>query len=156
MDGLNFNQEWYGTQAKVLTQTSDSIVVDYGCKGRGIVKNYNLFDGIQLCFLDFDTDETMVSKNFNSDIIQITHCQSGRYECEFSNHTVSYLPEGYFGVAGTEYLPISFSFPLKRYFGVSLVIDRQVLSDETRRMMETIPIDLDKIGTTLGIEKKWL
>ena len=40
MDGLNFNQEWYGTQAKVLTQTSDSIVVDYGCKGRGIVKNY--------------------------------------------------------------------------------------------------------------------
>ena len=27
MDGLNFNQEWYGTQAKVLTQTSDSIVV---------------------------------------------------------------------------------------------------------------------------------
>lgn len=155
MDGLNFNQEWYGTQAKVLTQTSDSIVVDYGCKGRGIVKNYNLFDGIQLCFLDFDTDETMVSKNFNSDIIQITHCQSGRYECEFSNHTVSYLPEGYFGVAGTEYLPISFSFPLKRYFGVSLVIDRQVLSDETRRMMETIPIDLDKIGTTLGIEKKW-
>lgn len=97
----------------------------------------------------------MVSKNFNSDIIQITHCQSGRYECEFSNHTVSYLPEGYFGVAGTEYLPISFSFPLKRYFGVSLVIDRQVLSDETRRMMETIPIDLDKIGTTLGIEKKW-
>ena len=155
MNSMNFNQEWYGSQAKVLTQAPDCIVVDYGCNGRGIVKNYNLFEGIQLCFLDFNTDETMVSKKFNSDIIQITHCRSGRYECEFLNHTVSYLPEGYFGVAGTEYLPISFSFPLKKYIGVSLVIDKQALSDETRKMMKAIPIDLDKIGTTLGIEKKW-
>lgn len=155
MNSMNFNQEWYGSQAKVLTQAPDCIVVDYGCNGRGIVKNYNLFEGIQLCFLDFNTDETMVSKKFNSDIIQITHCRSGRYECEFLNHTVSYLPEGYFGVAGTEYLPISFSFPLKKYIGVSLVIDKQALSDETRKMMKAISIDLDKIGTTLGIEKKW-
>lgn len=155
MNNMSFNQKWYGSQAKILTQNTDSIVVDYGCNGHGIVKNYNLFEGIQLCFLDFDTDEAMVSKDFNSDIIQITHCQSGRYECEFPNHTVSYLPEGYFGVAGTEHLPISFSFPLKRYFGVSLVVDKQALSVGTRRMMEAIPIDLDKIGTTLGIEKKW-
>lgn len=127
MNSMNFNQEWYGSQAKVLTQAPDCIVVDYGCNGRGIVKNYNLFEGIQLCFLDFNTDETMVSKKFNSDIIQITHCRSGRYECEFLNHTVSYLPEGYFGVAGTEYLPISFSFPLKKYIGVSLVIDKHAI-----------------------------
>ena len=37
----------------------------------------------------------------------------------------------------------------------SLVIDRQALSDGTRRMMQTIPIDLDKIGTTLGLETRW-
>ena len=80
-------------------------VVDYGCKGRGIVKNYNLFEGIQLCFLDFESDESMETQKFNPDIIQITHCQTGRYECEFANHTVSYLPEGYFSVATTEHLP---------------------------------------------------
>ena len=89
MSGMNFNQEWYGSQAKVLTQAPDCIIVDYGCKGRGIVKNYNLFEGIQLCFLDFDTDETMVSKNFNSDIIQITHLvahasPSSNLSCEHS------------------------------------------------------------------------
>lgn len=155
MGNVNFNQEWYGDQAKILTQGAECMIVDYGCKGRGIVKNYNLFDGVQLCFLDFNTEETLVSKKFNSDIIQITHCQSGRYECEFLNHTVSYLPEGYFSVAGTGYLPVSFSFPLKKYFGVSLVIDKQALSNETRQMMEAIKINLDKIGTTLGIEKKW-
>ena len=155
MGTINFNQEWYGTQAKVLSQDDDCIIVDYGCNGRGIVKNYNLFQGIQLCFLDFETDGVMKTQKFNPDIIQITHCRTGRYECEFANHTVSYLPEGYFSVAGTEHLPISFSFPLKKYYGVSLVIDRQALSDATRRMMQTIPIDLDKIGTTLGIETRW-
>lgn len=71
----------------------------------------------------------MSSQKFNPDIIQITHCRTGRYECEFSNHTVSYLPEGYFGVAGTRYLPVSFSFPLKKCY--------------------------DKIGETLGIDKCW-
>lgn len=95
----------------------------------------------------------MPSQKFNPDIIQITHCQEGRYECEFANHTVSYLPEGYFGVAGTRYLPVSFSFPLKRCFAVSLVIDKQMLSTSTRKMMAEIPINLDKIGETLGVEK---
>lgn len=155
MEKVNFNQEWYGTQAKVLFQDDIRIVIDYGCNGRGIVKNYNLFDGIQLCFLDFETDEVMKTQKFNPDIIQITHCQAGRYECEFANHTVSYLPEGYFSVAATEHLPVSFSFPLGKYYGVSLVIDRQALSDGIRRMMQTIPIDLDKIGTTLGLETRW-
>lgn len=95
MGNASFNQDWYGMQAKVLTQSDDCVVVDYGCKGRGIVKNYNLFEGIQLCFLDFESDESMKTQKFNPDIIQITHCQAGRYECEFANHTVSYLPEGY-------------------------------------------------------------
>ena len=155
VDKPNFNQDWYGMQAKVLSQSDDCVVVDYGCNGRGIVKNYNLFEGIQLCFLDFETDGAMKAQKFNPDIIQITHCQTGRYECEFANHTVSYLPEGYFSVAATEHLPVSFSFPLGKYYGVSLVIDRQALSVGTRRMMQTIPIDLDRIGTTLGIETRW-
>lgn len=155
MKVTGFNQDWYGAKARVLARRDDCVVIDYGCSGRGIVKNYTLFDGIQLCFLDFETDETMKSQVFNPDIIQITHCQAGRYECEFANHTVSYLPEGYFGVAATEHLPVSFSFPLRKYYGVSLVIDRQALSDGTRRMMQMIPIDLDRTGETLGLETQW-
>ena len=59
MGNASFNQDWYGMQAKVLAQSDDRVVVDYGCKGRGIVKNYNLFEGIQLCFLDFESDEIL-------------------------------------------------------------------------------------------------
>ena len=84
MGRTDFNPEWYGAQAKVLTSNEDQMVVDYGCNGRGIVKSYKLFDGIQLCFLDFETDESMKAQKFNPDIIQVTHCQTGRYECEFT------------------------------------------------------------------------
>ena len=59
------------------------------------------------------------------------------------------------GLICTRYLPVSFSFPLKRCFAVSLVIDKQMLSTSTRKMMAEIPINLDKIGETLGVEKKW-
>lgn len=33
-----FNQEWYGEQARIVEQTEDFLVVDYGCKGRGICR----------------------------------------------------------------------------------------------------------------------
>ena len=46
-----YNREWYGDKAKVVKQSEDCTVIDYGCKGHGIVTSYYLFDGIQLCFL---------------------------------------------------------------------------------------------------------
>lgn len=152
---MSFNQEWYGTQAQIIKQDEGVTVIDYGCNGSGVITNYMLFDGIQLSFLDFDTPDIMPSQKFNSDIITISHCRAGRYECEFPNRTMAYLPEGYFSVNGTEYLPVSFSFPLQKYSGLSVVIDKQLLTSGVYRMMNTIPLDLSKIGTTLRLEKNW-
>ena len=152
---MDFRREWYGPRAKIIDQTKDYIVVDYGCQGRGRVTNYFLFDGIQLCFLDFDTTEVMPSQNFHPDILQFTYCREGRYECEFANHTVSYLPEGWFGAAGTKYLPVSFSFPLKKCQAVSLVIDRQALSMSVRGLMSEIPLEPERIGDGLEVGKRW-
>ena len=103
-----FNKDWYSDKAKIIKQDENFMIIDYGCQGKGIVTSYTLFDGIQLSFLDFDTDISMPSQKFNPNIISITHCRSGRYECEYANHTVSYLPEGYFSVTGTQHLPVSF------------------------------------------------
>lgn len=155
MDTLLFNQEWYGARAAVRAQSAERVVVDYGCEGRGVVTSYALFAGVQLCFLDFDTDELFPAQTFSPDIIEITHCRSGRYECEFADHTVAYLPAGCFGVAATEQLPVSFSFPLRSYTGVSLVVDRQAVDEETRRLLQTIPIDLEQLGTALQIDRRW-
>lgn len=152
---MNIKQEWYGTQAKVVKQEDGFTVIDYGCHGSGAITNYVLFDGIQLSFFEFDTPDIMPSQKFDSDIISISHCRAGRYECEFLNHTIAYLPESYFSVNGTEHLPISFSFPLQKYNGLSLVVDKGSLTPGVHHMMNTIPIDLEKIGTTLGLAQSW-
>ena len=115
-----FNKSWYGDKAQLVDSDNDCVIIDYGCKGKGIITSYNLYDGITLCFLDFYTDEIMPSQKFNPDIISIVHCQAGRYECEFSNHQMFYLSEGYFSIMGTKHLPISFSFPLKKCYAFSL------------------------------------
>lgn len=38
MEKVNFNQEWYGTQAKVLFRDDIRIVIDYGCNGRELLR----------------------------------------------------------------------------------------------------------------------
>lgn len=152
---FRFNQQWYGARAKVLAQDATHMVVDYGCEGQGIVTSFALFAGIQLCFLEFNTDEVLRAQTFNPDIVQITYCRNGRYECEFADHTVTYLPSGHFSVAKTAQLPISFSFPLGHYSGVSLVIDRQAVDETTRQVMQVIPIGLDQLGRMLEIDSRW-
>ena len=66
---IHYNQSWYGEKAEVIKKNQNYFVINYGCKGKGIVSNYNLFDGISCCFLDFDTEEVMPSQKFNPDII---------------------------------------------------------------------------------------
>lgn len=149
------NYDWYGSNAKLIEQTDNCFEIEYGCKGRGMVSCYNVYQGVQVNFMDFDTLDLMPSQKFNSNIITISHCKAGRYECEFPNHTMAYLPESYFSINGTKYLPVSFSFPLGRYIGLSIVIDKQVLDPELYELMNSIPIDLKEIGNTLNLEERW-
>ena len=148
-----FNKSWYGDKAQVVDSDNDCVIIDYGCKGKGIITSYNLYDGITLCFLDFYTDEIMPSQKFNPDIISIVHCQAGRYECEFSNHQMFYLSEGYFSIMGTKHLPISFSFPLKKCYAFSLVIDKHALSADTQKILNDFCLDMDKISERLKLNK---
>ena len=43
--GADFKQEGYGLQAKIVKQTDDCMIVDYGNEGRAMITNYFLFDG---------------------------------------------------------------------------------------------------------------
>ena len=145
-----FNQKWYGSQAELVEQGSNHSIVDYGCSGSGIVTNYTIFNGVQISFLEFNSSDIFPTQSFSSEIVTISHCRAGRYECEFPNHTVACLPQGYFSVVGTKYLPISFSFPLKKYSGLSLVINKQELSEDMYYLLDMMSIDLDKIISGLA------
>ncbi|WP_158588725.1 hypothetical protein [Butyrivibrio sp. X503] len=48
----NYKHEWYGNKATVIENKKEKMVIDYGCPGKGVITNYNLFPGIQMGFLD--------------------------------------------------------------------------------------------------------
>ena len=148
-------QEGCVKQTTVVSQTETCKVIDCGIEGRAMITGYDLFDGIRLYFYDIDTADVIAGPSNHPDIVQITYCREGRYECEFPDRKVSYLPKGAFGVASGDYLPVSFSFPLKRCEAVSIVIDKQKLSESTRKVFAAVPIDPDRVGDNLGIEGRW-
>ena len=78
-----FNKSWYGDKAQLVDSDNDCVIIDYGCKGKGIITSYNLYDGITLCFLDFYTDEIMPSQKFNPDIISIVIVKRGVMNVNF-------------------------------------------------------------------------
>ena len=148
------NKVWYRNRAQVIKFVQGHTKINYGCNGRGIVSNYHLFDGISLFFLDFDTDDIMDYQKSNPDIISIVYCHKGRYECEFSNQQTFYVPAGSFAIMGTKDLPVSFSFPLKKCFAFSLVINRQNLSEETKKILEIFHLNVDKIIERLELDER--
>ena len=155
MENSKIHWEWYGQKAKLVVRQEDCTVIEYGCEGTGIVTSYLLFEGVWLCFLEFDTPENIVAKHFQPDILEISYCKEGRFECEFSNHTVAYLPEGSFSVNSTKYLPVSFSFPLRRCSALSLVLEKDKLSSGMCSLMEMVPVSLERIGENLKLESSW-
>ena len=151
----SYKQEWYGAKAKVIRQYKDVQIIDYGCSGKGIITNISLFPGIQLSLLEMETDMIFPSNTFADDIISMNYCIEGRQESVFKDHTISYLPQNHLSVNGTKYLPVSFSFPLKRYKGISLVIEKNSLDMSTEQLLKTFGINLQHIEERLNLDSKW-
>ncbi len=155
MDNFSFNRDWYGSKASLISNDEDRTVIDYGCEGKGIITVYDLFEGVQLCFMDCDTSEQFHSQIFSDDVIQLTYCRYGRYECEFTDHRVSYLPEGSVAVEETACLPETFSFPLGKFDAVSIVIDRSKAGKDFMLMLRALNFDIDRLIDDLGLKYGW-
>ena len=149
------NKEWYSKETKVITERENYIKLDYVCSGKGELTVYNIFSGIYLYFMDMDTSDILPTETFPEEMISISHCRKGRYECQFSNQTLNCLPEGHFSINGTEYLPLSFSFPLRKYEGLSVVVDMQALSSQVEQMLNVFGINSEQLMNLVNGEKRW-
>lgn len=146
---------WQNVQMRILENHKDRTVIECGDEGQGLITRYRPLEGLELNFYEFDTDEVFHVKDSPPNVTVIGYCQEGRCECEFSNHKVTHLPEGYYSMRGTKYLPVSYSFPERRFRGLSLVYDRSKLTPGELQIMEKIPIDPNSIGNTSKAEESW-
>ncbi|MDO5717758.1 MAG: AraC family transcriptional regulator [Tissierellia bacterium] len=147
-------KEWY-KNSRLIDESDYRIEVEYNCEGSGRAIWYNIFPGLTLFFLFFNTEDKFVSGNYDSDIICISYCYRGRYECEFENHQNSQLQMGYMSVYGTEYLPSSSYFPLKEYEGLSIVIEENEISEDLKSIFNIFGINLEKIKEIIKYNKIW-
>lgn len=130
-------------------------VIDYGCWGKGIITDIRLFPGIQLSLQDMDTEVVFPAQTFSDDIVSINYCVDGRQESEFRDNTVAYLLQHHLSVIGTKFLPVSFSFPLRKYRGISLVLEQGAMDAGTFKILNTFGVDPGQIEEHLHLEEKW-
>ena len=60
----------------------------------GAMTCYDIFSGVQICFNDLQTTQSLPSQDSKSNIMEINYCIRGRHECEFSDGTCSFIGEG--------------------------------------------------------------
>lgn len=82
---------------------------------------YDIFPGVQLMVTDFAC-ETCFQDGMEQDVIGIHHCARGRFECVFDHWNYVYMGEGDIALNSMLHPPIGASFPLKDYFGSTIIL----------------------------------
>lgn len=152
----NENEWGIKRNLKMLEKNEFYRVFDYNCStGKAIFIVYDLYPGVQITFNDFDTPDIIESDSNNYGIIEISHCLHGRVECEFDDHKYTYIGENNFAICSTKYIPNNFSFPLNRYYGISIIMDLNKVSKSFKKVIGDLNIDLIDIVHRLELDKSW-
>ena len=89
---------------------------------------YDIFPGVQLMVTDFAC-ETCFQDGMEQDVIGIHHCARGRFECVFDHWNYVYMGEGDIALNSMLHPPIGASFPLKDYFGSTIILYPRTCDD---------------------------
>ncbi|WP_276956568.1 AraC family transcriptional regulator [Methanobrevibacter woesei] len=94
--------------------------------GHGTMTCYDIFEGISLIYNDFhafDCEEFLCEKKVSDTLIEINHCNKGRFECELEPGMLNYLGEGDLVASFAYHQKQISSFTLGYYEGLELLID---------------------------------
>lgn len=148
-------QEWYGRNARVMHSDSDCLIERYECQGKGLIVTYKVFEGMEMVFMEFNSEDAFIPVIPYSEILEITCCRRGRVVCEFANNICAHLSEDHFWIGSGEHLPASYYFPFGYFDAVTLVIDEKKMSLSTKKIMADFSIDIKAIEEKLSLNTAW-
>lgn len=151
----DYKKEWYNKGSRIVDAKDNYIRINYGCSGKGLLTSIRLFPGVMLMYQELDTEDIFASNKFEGDILSINYCIRGRQESVFQDDTVAYTTEGHMSVNGTTLLPVSFSFPLRVYDGISIVLEDEAIDDDTLSLLGTFGIVPSEIRAKYNVINKW-
>lgn len=117
--------------------------------GVGNITVYPVFPGVELIYNDLHMRYCNPPSKETNQIIEINHCQLGRYECHFRKQDYCYMEPGDFSISSHLAEKESHCFPLNHYHGISITIDMSRIDSRTMQLMEFLSVDLAHIVSLL-------
>ena len=150
-----YHPDWYDKNAKLISRKPGCSVISYQCNGTGILYDYSIFPGIVLIFMDFNCSDILDEPNEMRNVLEIRHYQEGRVEFEFEGDKVFHLQQDEFCVNGMLNMPARYSFPFDYCSGLSLVLDKNSMTEVTRSQLALFQIDISVLEEDLDTAHQW-
>ena len=150
-----YHPDWYDKNAKLISRKPGCSVISYQCNGTGILYDYSIFPGIDLIFMDFNCSDIFDEPNEMRNVLEIRHYQEGRVEFEFEGDKVFHLQQDEFCVNGMLNMPARYSFPFDYCSGLSLVLDKNSMTEVTRSQLALFQIDISVLEGDLDTAHQW-
>lgn len=150
-----YHPDWYDKNAKLISRKPGCSVISYQCNGTGILYDYSIFPGIDLIFMDFNCSDIFDEPNEMRNMLEIRHYQEGRVEFEFMGDKVFHLQQDEFCVNGMLNMPARYSFPFDYCSGLSLVLDKNSMTEVTRSQLALFQIDISVLEEDLDTAHQW-
>ena len=150
-----YHPDWYDKNAKLISRKPGCSVISYQCNGTGILYDYSIFPGIDLIFMDFICSDIFDEPNEMRNVLEIRHYQEGRVEFEFEGDKVFHLQQDEFCVNGMLNMPARYSFPFDYCSGLSLVLDKNSMTEVTRSQLALFQIDISVLEEDLDTAHQW-
>lgn len=150
-----YHPDWYDKNAKLISRKPGCSVISYQCNGTGILYDYSIFPGIDLIFMDFNCSDIFDEPNEMRNVLEIRHYQEGRVEFEFEGDKVFHLQQDEFCVNGMLNMPARYTFPFDYCSGLSLVLDKNSMTEVTRSQLALFQIDISVLEEDLDTAHQW-
>lgn len=119
---------------------------------------YNFSNSIFFEFYNLRSDDMVGGKHTGKDYFRIDFTKSGRFECEFIDHTYSYRGENEITLIATdknEEWILGSSFPMEFYQGCALIIKLDELANEDILLLKKFGIDIFHIINIMNFKHRW-
>lgn len=118
--------------------------------GTGDITVYQAFPGIELVYNDMHMEYCNKTQNPRSGVIEINYCREGRCECAFGEQSYCYMSAGDLSICSLQRRSHTSSFPTSHYHGITVTIDFAGISEEMRKILELLSVDLTRISEFSG------
>ena len=118
--------------------------------GTGDIAVYQTFPGMELVYNDMHMEYCNKMQSPRPGFIEINYCREGRCECAFGERSYCYMAAGNLSICTLHKKSHTSTFPTSHYHGITITIELEEITDEMRRILKLLSINLTRISEFAG------